>query len=215
MYLVVARSQPLTLADALGAAVQATLRCRDEYARDARYAETFAAWAALQRKVTLRARDSQWQALLAAFDVAVADRSLCLALPARRRDTLEALLRRLQVYSADEADLPAGELHPTSNAPVMVLAADRQMSVGKLMAQVSHAAAMLADAAWFDTGLWRQAGYPIGLAQADRGTWDSFAARGDGVLVRDAGLTEIAAGTETVLALADTAPGLTALTPTR
>jgi hypothetical protein len=46
---------------------------------------------------------------------------------------------------------------------------------------------------------WRAAGYPGRITAATE--WDRARATADGVVVRDAGLTEVDAGTETVLAL--------------
>src|SRR6185369_12739252 len=83
------------------------------------------------------------------------------------------------------------------------------MSVGKQVAQVAHAVLMCAwspladDPRYRDAfAAWRARGYPGRIAPAS--AWARARASADGVVVRDAGLTEVAPGTETVIA---TPPG--------
>jgi peptidyl-tRNA hydrolase len=75
------------------------------------------------------------------------------------------------------------------------------MSSGKTVAQVAHAAVMAADSLALDG--WVAAGCPGQVIAPGAASFAALAARGDCVArVVDAGLTEVAPGTVTVLALA-------------
>ena len=220
MYLALQRGALAPLAVMLTAAAQATLACRDAFATDERFAADFAAWSAGSfRKVTLRARPAQWQTLLSEHAHALAgeEQSAQVAcLPPSLRSQRPALLGKLQAYTTVEAGLPASSADDPdapADAALLVVRADRQMSAGKLMAQAGHAALMLADSMTARAvGVWRDAGYPLSVRQADRAQWAHVKRTLPVVVVRDAGLTEIASGTETVIgvppAAAAAAPSL-------
>jgi peptidyl-tRNA hydrolase len=195
MYLVVQREAPLPLSDALAGAARATLACRDRFAADDRWAPDFAAWQARSfRKVTLKARPGQWRRMRAELDHVVAGGVA--ALPPRRRSARERLLAQMQAHTA-----AAGALPPLADVPVpagtaaFALRAGHGMSAGKAMAQVGHAALMLPAAP-----AWREAGYPCAFGEAPGDGWARLRARPGAVVVRDAGFTEVAPGTETVIA---------------
>jgi peptidyl-tRNA hydrolase len=78
-----------------------------------------------------------------------------------------------------------------------VLNSELEMSSGKVVAQVAHAAVMAAEA----LPAWAQAGAP-GRLVAPRGFAELAARQDRPARVVDAGLTEVAPGTVTVLALA-------------
>jgi peptidyl-tRNA hydrolase len=80
-----------------------------------------------------------------------------------------------------------------------VLNPDLEMSSGKVVAQVAHAAVMAAA----ELPEWAEAGAP-GRLVAPRGFADLAAREDLAARVVDAGLTEVAPGTVTVLALPPT-----------
>jgi peptidyl-tRNA hydrolase len=83
---------------------------------------------------------------------------------------------------------------------VLWLNPDLGMSAGKAMAQAGHAAQL----AWWELSdeertAWRDAGFPLAVRTADPALWSELT--GIGLpLVRDAGFTEIAPGSCTVVA---------------
>jgi peptidyl-tRNA hydrolase len=220
MYLVVERTQAFSVTQALTLAAQATLACRDRFVADERHAEDFAAWERRSfRKVTLKARPGQWRTLLETLDCVVAgdsDGAGVACLPPVLRSERDPLLGKLQAHSSAAAEDASRGAPPHAAGALFVVPRGHTMSAGKLMAQVGHAALMLAGTSLIDTAAWRAAGHPCSFAEADTARWEALKAACDGVVVRDAGLTEIASGTETVMALpghqaAAAAPHLTAL----
>ena len=118
------------------------------------------------------------------------------ALPPRRRSERGPLLERMQAMSTDLGPAPT-EPEGDAGGVTYVLNPELEMSSGKVVAQVAHAAVMAAEA----LPGWAAAGAPGRLAApAD---FAALAARDDlAARVVDAGLTEVAPGTVTVLALA-------------
>ncbi|HEU4404187.1 MAG TPA: hypothetical protein VFS43_02670 [Polyangiaceae bacterium] len=215
MYLVVRQDSPVSADELFAAAAQATMRCDEAYRPSEAWAEAFAAWSERSfRKVCLRAKAAAW-AKLDAYDAGrggAGGRDVVRALPPRLRSQCGALLRNLQVYSPDPASLPPPPAAaPGPAGPAMTFAFNPAvaMSTGKAVAQISHAVLMCARSAWADDpryapafAAWRAADYPVRFAPP--GAWAPLRADADGVVVRDAGLTEVDPGTETVLA---TPPG--------
>jgi peptidyl-tRNA hydrolase len=84
------------------------------------------------------------------------------------------------------------------------------MSAGKLAAQVGHAVLMAARALGpADPGAlegWVHAGHPCAVREASGDFWAALRREERCVAVRDAGLTEVSPGTETVLGFAPRAP---------
>jgi peptidyl-tRNA hydrolase len=93
---------------------------------------------------------------------------------------------------------PAGNVGP--GRALIWLNPELRMSTGKEMAQVGHGAQLL----WWDMDedertSWREAGFPLAVRTAAAGRWAELAASGLPT-VRDAGFTEIAPGSVTVVA---------------
>jgi hypothetical protein len=159
------------------------------------------AWLPRPGKVCLRARSpSQWEQVLELPHALAGDPDgeAMAALPPRRRSERGPVLERLQAMSTDLGP-PPDTLREAPGAVTYLLNPALEMSSGKVVAQVAHAAVMAAEA----LPDWAAAGCPGRLlAPAAR----TFAAleRGDepAAHVVDAGLTEVAPGTVTVLALA-------------
>jgi peptidyl-tRNA hydrolase len=109
-------------------------------------------------------------------------------------------LARLQVSGTDLTDTePPAPVEPGSE-PVLWLNPELEMTAGKAMAQVGHAAQLawwrLSDA---QRKRWADDGFRLAVRVAGRGEWAALVESGRPV-VRDAGFTEIAPGSCTVVA---------------
>lgn len=126
-----------------------------------------------------------------------------LALSPRRRSERGELLRKLQAMSSALAPAPEQpDPRPVAGRVTYLLNPTLTMSSGKTLAQVAHAAVMAAARldGWADAGCPARVVVPSPAAFHRRATApDGLAAR-----VEDAGLTEVAPGTVTVLALSPT-----------
>jgi peptidyl-tRNA hydrolase len=197
MYLVVLRGAVGELARAGELAGAAAVACVREFADDPALAE----WRPRPGKVCLRARtESQWRQVLEEPHTAAGD--AVAALPPRRRSERGPLLERLQAMSTELEPPPATAPQRAGAVTYMVNPA-LTMSSGKTIAQIAHAAVMAADGleAWAEAGCPAQVIAPPAEAFAQACERDDLAAK-----VVDAGLTEVAPGTVTVLALAPPAP---------
>jgi peptidyl-tRNA hydrolase len=114
-----------------------------------------------------------------------------------------------KVLQAWKDPCPAGPPQPlAADAAVLVVNASLDLSPGKLAAQCGHAALLLVDTeASSDPryrepiAQWQEAGAPVVIRAADPARWEQLKHQEDYCLVRDGGLTEVAPGSETVLAL--------------
>jgi hypothetical protein len=140
-------------------------------------------WRQRPGKVVLRARSpSQWARVLEEPHAAASDGVV--ALPPRRRSERGDALTKIQAMST-ELDPPPG----SSDARlVYALNPSIEMSSGKTLAQIAHAAVMAAELG-FDVSDARVIAPPV------------FDLPGCVAEVRDAGLTEVAPGTITVRVL--------------
>lgn len=231
MYLVVRRERAAPLDALIGAAARAVVGVDRRFRDDPAWRDLTALWRAESyRKVTLRASERDWARLLGGHEAVVAGddsgEGLVAALPVRPRSTVCRTLRDLQAYTADTSALPRRPIPPTLEPAMLIVPNPHApMSAGKLLAQVGHAALMAADlpADWAAGRLeatagrtlgaaelqawrtaverWEGAGSPVLPGFVDLLTFRRLAARGDSVLVTDSGLTEVAPGTQTVLAV--------------
>ncbi|NLG54502.1 MAG: peptidyl-tRNA hydrolase [Rhodococcus sp.] len=166
--------------------------------------EPYLAWTASRiRKVSRRARGGQW---LAAQDVdgvtAEVNGAQARALVPGPVGELDPRIKKLQIGGTDiEADNPA---EPTGDVPVLWINAGLEMTVGKAAAQVGHASMILAGAmSTQSVWEWAQIGYRCEVRDADAELWNLLVqrvSRGEAVAVRDAGFTEVAPGSMTVIA---------------
>ena len=191
MYLVVRRGAVTELGRAGQLAGAAAVAC----VREPAFADAVAAWRPRPGKVCLRARsDGQWRQVLAEPHVLAGD--AVAALPPRRRSERGPLLERLQAMSTDLGEAPR------TSPPGMtyVLNPDAPMSSGKTLAQIAHAAVMAADSGRFEE--WVEDGCPAHVAMPSPRRFAAALARDDlAACVADAGLTEVAPGTVTVVAV--------------
>jgi peptidyl-tRNA hydrolase len=199
MFIVVRRGAVSTVARGGELAGAAAVRCVRAFAADERFAADVAAWRPRPGKVTLRARGGQWDQLLAE-EPHVAAGDGVVALPPRRRSARGPLLERLQAMTS--ALEPPPEAADPDPARLTYLVNPRlEMSSGKTLAQIAHAAVMAADGGEVEE--WVAAGCPAAVAAPPQPVFDALC-RSDALAARvvDAGLTEVAPGTVTVLALA-------------
>jgi peptidyl-tRNA hydrolase len=205
MYLVLRRGAIEQLARAGELAGAAAVACLRTFGDDPEHRDTIAAWRERPGKVCLRARTTaQWEQVLAephAF-AGEPDGESVAALPPRSRSQRGPLLERLQAMSTALEPPPARpDERDTSHALSYVLNPDATMSSGKTLAQIAHAAVMADETGALDD--WVAAGCPGRILAPDAAGYAALSARDHCVArVVDAGLTEIAPGTVTVVALA-------------
>ncbi|MER8003489.1 peptidyl-tRNA hydrolase [Streptomyces sp. NPDC095613] len=160
------------------------------------------------RKVVRRARGAEWRraGALPGLTVTGGGPATDTSSPAEVRvfppvplDGWPKELARLQVSGTELGD-PAPPPAPDPDHPVLWLNPGVEMSAGKAMAQAGHGAQL----AWWalgeaDRASWREAGFPLAVRTAEPARWGELT--GSGLpLVRDAGFTEIAPGSCTVVA---------------
>jgi peptidyl-tRNA hydrolase len=182
----------------------AAVRVLRGLAREEEFAEALAAWRPRPGKVCLRARNAaQWAQVLELPHALAgdADAAAVAALPPMRRSTRPPLLDRLQAMSTELEPPPRTADAADDERVTYVLNPAAAMSSGKTVAQVAHAAAGAADTGSVEA--WVAAGCPGRVvAPAEQAVFDAVARRDDlAARVVDAGLTEVPAGTVTVVAL--------------
>jgi peptidyl-tRNA hydrolase len=121
------------------------------------------------------------------------------ALPPRRRSQRGPLLERMQAMTSELAPPPT-EATDRSGAVTYLVNPRLEMSSGKTLAQIAHAAVMAADTGELDE--WVARGCPAQVVRPSQPSFDSLCDEsGLAARVEDAGLTEVPPGTITVLAL--------------
>lgn len=161
------------------------------------------------RKVSRRARGAHWQAAqqFPGVTVTVAGASVRALVPGLVTETSKEI-SRLQITGSD---LPLDDPGPAPlDVPVLWLNPTVPLTAGKAAAQVGHASMLLAallDSP--DLKAWSENGYQCAVRTPTREQWNTLHPGTDPagawqdrqvVAVRDAGFTEIAPGTVTVLA---------------
>ena len=193
LYLVVRKGAVTTVREAGELAGAATVGCLRRFADD----PATEAWRMRPGKICLRARsDAQWEQVLEEPHVCAGDGVL--AIPPRRRSQRGPALERLQAMATDLEPAPSAV---PSTGVVYALNPDAPMSSGKTLAQIGHAAVMVAEA----LPAWADAGCPASVAAPSPADFAALAASPACVArVEDAGLTEVPPGTVTVIAVART-----------
>ncbi|MGM0357617.1 MULTISPECIES: aminoacyl-tRNA hydrolase [Streptomyces] len=152
------------------------------------------------RKVVRRARGAEWRRAEALDGITVTGGSAQVRVfPPVPLDGWPKDLARLQVSGTDLDD-PEPPSPAAPGVPVLWLNPELEMSAGKAMAQAGHGAQL----AWWELSEarradWREAGFPLAVRTARADHWAELTVSGL-PLVRDAGFTEIAPGSATVVA---------------
>ncbi|MBV7695765.1 peptidyl-tRNA hydrolase [Streptomyces sp. TRM70350] len=197
------KGAPPARTDALETAARAVLvMLSDERSRgDGEWAQAMRDWQdARIRKVVRRARGAEWRRAEALPGITVTGKSAEVRVfPPVPLDGWPKELARLQVSGTDLDD-PEPPVEADTSAPVLWLNPEVDMSAGKAMAQAGHGAQL----AWWELpdeerAAWREAGFPLAVRTAEPTRWRQLTTSGL-PLVRDAGYTEIAAGSCTVVA---------------
>ncbi|MFI6207746.1 peptidyl-tRNA hydrolase [Streptomyces sp. NPDC051041] len=197
------RAAPPARTDALETAARAVLvlLADERSAGDGVWAGAVRDWQdARIRKVVRRARGAEWRRAEALPGITVTGKTAEVRVfPPVPLDGWPRDLARLQVSGTDLDD-PEPPPAADPSAPVLWLNPELEMSAGKAMAQAGHGAQL----AWWELSgeeraAWRDAGFPLAVRTADPARWPGLTAAGL-PLVRDAGFTEIAPGSCTVVA---------------
>ncbi|MGW4422718.1 peptidyl-tRNA hydrolase [Streptosporangium sp. NPDC004631] len=198
----VERAAPPERTDALEAAALAVLTLLDDprATGDGEWAEQVRAWERIGiRKVVRRARGAEWRRALDLPGVTVASGTAEVRVhPPVPLDAWPRDLARLQVSGLDLTD--QAEPAPPSGGVVLWINPALEMSAGKAMAQAGHAAQL----GWWGGDeharrAWRERGLVSAVRTADPAGWAGLVDMGLPT-VRDAGFTEIAPGSCTVVA---------------
>ncbi|MEU5276328.1 peptidyl-tRNA hydrolase [Streptomyces asoensis] len=197
------RAAPPARTDALETAARAvlTLLADERALGDGEWAAAVRGWQdARIRKVVRRARGAEWLRAEALPGITVTGKAAQVRVfPPVPLDGWPKELAKLQVSGTDLDD-PEPPPGVDLTAPVIWQNPEVTMSAGKAMAQAGHGAQL----AWWELSdeertAWREAGFPLAVRTADPRHWRELTASGL-PLVRDAGFTEIAPGSCTVVA---------------
>ncbi|MFF4477475.1 peptidyl-tRNA hydrolase [Streptomyces sp. NPDC021218] len=211
------KAAPPARTDALETAARAVLvLLSDERATaaDGEWAQAVRDWQdARIRKVVRRARGAEWRRAGGLPGITIMGREPAATaaedgpppaaevrvFPPVPLDGWPKELAKLQVSGTDLDD-PEPPPAPDLSGPVLWLSPHVEMSAGKAMAQAGHGAQL----AWWELddavrAAWREAGFPLAVRTASAERWDELTTSGLPV-VRDAGFTEIAPGSCTVVA---------------
>lgn len=185
------------------AARAAVLACLDPRAQPGgEWAPAFDAWCAGRiRKIARRARGAQWAAAQELPGVTVtAEGAQARAFVPGPVGAVDRRLAKLQIGGTDVGG-PLPTEAPDRPGLVLWTAPDLPMTVGKAAVQVAHAS-MLGAALIPPTrrAAWTAAGCPLQVRQATPGRWARLDGEPRTVAVRDAGYTEVAPGSCTVIA---------------
>ncbi|ANW17562.1 peptidyl-tRNA hydrolase [Streptomyces clavuligerus] len=197
------KAGPPARTDALETAARAVLTLlADERSRDGGvWEKAVRDWEdARIRKVVRRARGAEWRKASGLPGITVTgEHAEVRVFPPVPLDGWPKELAKLQV-SGTELDDPAAPPAALPDAPVLWLNPGVPMSAGKAMAQAGHAAQL----AWWDLPApartaWAAGGFPLSVRTPSPSRWSDLTGAGLPV-VRDAGFTEIAPNTCTVVA---------------
>lgn len=190
------RDSPPRRTDALEAAATAVLHMLTT--DEPEWLEAVRAWDGSRiRKVVRRARGAEWQRAGTLPGMTLAHGSAEVRVyPPVPLDEWPPELARLQVGGTDFDD-PEPPPPPPADIALILVSPEVEMSAGKAMAQVGHAAQL----GWRALpsrrrAAWQQAGFPLAVRTATARQWRGVLAGGAPV-VHDAGFTEVAPNSAT------------------
>ncbi|MFJ1569112.1 aminoacyl-tRNA hydrolase [Streptomyces erythrochromogenes] len=198
------KAEPPARTDALETAARAVLvLLTDERAHgEGEWAQAVRDWQdARIRKVVRRARGAEWRKAETLPGITVhGDAAQVRVFPPVPLDGWPKELAKLQVSGTDLDDPEPVAAADGTALPVLWLNPALEMSAGKAMAQAGHAAQL----AWWELtraerAAWQESGFRLAVRTAARERWAELSGSGLPV-VRDAGFTEIAPGSATVVA---------------
>lgn len=207
MHLIVRQEASASPAELIDSVIRGTLDCVARYEQDELHAEAFKAWFDLSfRKITLRAKEKEWQRLVDEFDGVADPSNLVFVMPPMLKSARDPFLRKLQVFSGELGELPKIDQLP--EFPLrLVVNGDAGMSLGKTIAQASHAILILfrhiaeRDDYPYHQALndWIDGARPVAVAVEHGERFRAIDELPYVARVRDAGITEVVPGTHTVL----------------
>ncbi|WP_280275552.1 peptidyl-tRNA hydrolase [Nocardia wallacei] len=207
MVLHVPKVDPPERSALLAAAATAVVRlCLDpRVGPDGEWADRYLTWKRSRiRKVARRARGAQWLAAgeVDGVTVEVGGAQARALVPGPVGD-IDPRIRKLQIGGTDlEPDEPGP---PDPELPVLWVNSDLGMTVGKAAAQVGHASMLLAGALPVEWAYaWSLRGFRCSVRDAGPRQWSALCdevRQGSATAVRDAGFTEVAPGSTTVIAV--------------
>src|SRR3954452_22782194 len=153
MFLVVRRGAVDSIARGGELAGAAAVACVRSFADDERFADAPREWRPRPGKVTLRARGGQWPRVLEEPHAIAGDPDgqSVIALPPRRRSERGQLLEQMQAMTSELEPAPAvDDPVPADGVLTYVVNPSLDMSSGKTLAQVAHAAVIAADGGGLD-----------------------------------------------------------------
>jgi peptidyl-tRNA hydrolase len=207
MYFVVRKDLRLDVPAAVALAGGATIACARRFGES--HSAAFRAWyGTAVRKIAVRASAGELEAVLAAHEGFLDERGLACLPPMQRSQAGEPLGSLPAFTDAKRPSEPTPQPAPDAVALTYVLAAELGLSQGKAMAQAGHGALMCADDPRLgdrgpragDWRAWEAAGRPARVIEADPDRFGGFV-RSGGAVVRDAGFTQVAPGTVTLVCL--------------
>lgn len=200
------RDDPPLRTDALEAAARAVLVMLT--AAPEEWREAVDAWDGQRiRKVVRRARGAEWRraGTLPGLDV-VHGTAQVRVYPPIPVDGWPPELSRLQVGGTELVD-PAPPPWPARDVPLVLVSPHVEMTAGKTMAQVGHAAQLGWRALPAERRAeWQRAGFPLAVRDASPSQWAAAIAAGAPV-VHDGGFTEVEPGSQTALMTLDALAG--------
>ncbi|MFW0786701.1 peptidyl-tRNA hydrolase [Gordonia sp. CPCC 206044] len=206
MVLRIEKTDPPDRSELLTAAGRAVaLLCLDDRSgADGPWAAPMDDWCGARiRKIARRARGAQWAAAQEVWGLSVTEGAAqARAIVPGRVGDVDKRISRLQIGGTDIGGA-LSQARP-EHGVCLWINPDLEMTVGKCAAQVGHGA-MLAVALMSSTRAfeWRSAGCPLVVRESSSARWQTLLAAdagGTAVAVRDAGFTEIAPGSVTVIA---------------
>lgn len=197
------KTEPPDFTDALETAARAVLMILSDErsAGEGEWAEAMTAWQDAQiRKVVRRARGGEWRKATELPGITATGATAEVRVyPPIPLDGWPKELLKLQVSGTSLED-PSPPSAPDPTEPILWLNPTLEMSAGKAMAQVGHAAQL----AWFDLSdenrkLWRESDFALSARTPSPARWQTLLTSGLPV-VQDAGFTELDPGSHTVIA---------------